>query len=299
MRYEAGARATGAPAGLNGAPDGPNGGPAIGGDAAGDVTLGGPSGPAIGGDATGDVTPGGPAAGVRDALAFGDGIDALSPKARALPHAARVRIGIGAALVLVLIGLGVAVAVTIFAPHGGTSTVPPVSASTRVEASSGAAAPAAATSAPVFVHVLGAVRHPGLYQLRSGARVVDAIGAAGGFAPAAEQGGVNLARVLSDGEQVVVPTKGQAAPPGAAAARGTAGASVGGGAGTAASGAKVNLNSATQAELETLPRIGPALAQRIIDWRTKNGRFASIQDLANVTGIGEKTFDGLKELVTV
>lgn len=260
--------------------------------------AGGASEAAVGEDATGDVTPGGTGAGGSEPPTAGVGIEALSPNARTLPHAARVRIGIGAALVLALIGLGAAVAVTIFAPHGATSTVPRVSASTSVDAPSGAAPPVA-TSAPVFVHMLGAVRRPGLYQLRGGARVVDAIGAAGGFAPEAEQGGVNLARVLSDGEQVVVPTKGRAGAPGAAAAPGTAGASAGGSVGGAASGAKVNLNSASQAELETLPRIGPALAQRIIDWRTKNGRFASIQDLANVTGIGEKTFNGLKELVTV
>jgi competence protein ComEA helix-hairpin-helix repeat region len=229
----------------------------------------------------------------------GDGIDGLSPSSRTLPRAARLRIGAGAAIVLLLLALGVAVAVTMFAPHGGSSTVPAVSANTKQGEEGAGGVGAAATAAPAFVHVLGAVRHPGLYQLATGARVVDAIAAAGGFAANAEQGGVNLARVIADGEQLVVPVTGQGAPAGPAAGAGGAGAPPGASGGSGGPGAKVNLNTATETELETLPRIGPALAARIIDWRTKNGRFATVQDLSNVTGIGEKTFDGLKDLVTV
>jgi competence protein ComEA len=137
------------------------------------------------------------------------------------------------------------------------------------------------------------VKDPGLFQLHDGARVVDAVAAAGGFTDDAQQGGVNLARVVSDGEQLVVPRVGEA-PPASAVGGGAAAAP-----GSVAPGAKVNINTATATELETLPRIGPAMAQRIVDWRTANGRFSTVDDLLSVTGIGEKTFDGLKDQVTV
>ena len=134
--------------------------------------------------------------------------------------------------------------------------------------------------------MIGEVEHPGLFTLRDGDRVVDAIAAAGGFTDTADQAQVNLARFVSDGEQLVVPVVG-AAPPVA----GAAGAGVGGG--------KVNLNTADLTTLETLPRVGPAMAQRIIDWRTSKGRFSSVEDLMSVTGVGDKTFEQLKDLVTV
>ena len=136
-------------------------------------------------------------------------------------------------------------------------------------------------SADIYVHVLGAVLSPGLYELRDGDRIVDAVAAAGGFAEGADQTQLNLARVLSDGEQLQVPLLGELAP-----------------AGDEQSG-KVNLNTATLEQLETLPRVGPALAQRILDWRESNGRFSAIEDLMSVTGIGDKTFEGMRELVTV
>jgi competence protein ComEA len=155
--------------------------------------------------------------------------------------------------------------------------------------SAGAPSPTPTVAAVLFVHVLGAVAHPGLYTLPAGSRVVDAVGAAGGMTHDADQSGVNLARLLSDGEQLVVPHVGEVVAP-AAGATGRA-ASVPGG--------KVNLNTATEDELETLPRVGPAMAAKILDWRTQNGRFTSVDDLMNISGIGQKTFDSLKDLVTV
>ncbi|MET0782721.1 MAG: helix-hairpin-helix domain-containing protein, partial [Leifsonia flava] len=125
-------------------------------------------------------------------------------------------------------------------------------------------------------------------------RVMDAVAAAGGFAATADPGGVNLARELSDGEQLVVPAVGEVPPPSAVAP----GAS-GGAAGGAASGGPIDLNRATVADLDTLPRIGPALAQRIIDWRDANGGFSSVDELREVSGIGDKTFESLQDLVTV
>ena len=142
----------------------------------------------------------------------------------------------------------------------------------------------------VYVHVLGQVAHPGLYVLDDGARVAEVLAAAGGTLPDADLGAVNLARPLTDGEQVVVPVLG-AGP--LAAAPGS------GGTGGSGPGALVDLNTADAAALETLPRIGPALAQRIIEWRTSNGRFTSVDDLLGVPGIGDKMLAGLRDLVRV
>jgi len=153
----------------------------------------------------------------------------------------------------------------------------------------------AATVAPgaaIYVHVLGEVASPGLYLLAPRARLVDALAAAGGTLDTADLQAVNLARPLSDGEQIVVPEIGASPAPGKSGA---------GGAGTDAADAdgQVNLNTADRAALETLPRIGPALAERIIDWREENGRFRSVDDLLAVPGIGEKLLAGVREKVRV
>lgn len=177
------------------------------------------------------------------------------------------------------------VVVSAFGQQGSTSTVdaPAPSASTAADAP-------ATPGSELLVHVLGAVANPGLMTLAPGARVLDAVAAAGGLTDDADLSTVNLARPVSDGEQLAVPRIGEPLPASPAA---------GPGSGPGAGASTVNLNTATQADLETLPRIGPALAARILDWRTANGRFASPSDLLAVTGIGEKLFDGLKDRVTV
>lgn len=226
-----------------------------------------------------------------------DAFARLAPTAHAQGRARR-RIGVGAAVVLLIAALVVAVVVSAVGQQTGQVVDPGAGAGAGPDAEPGAGAAepggpssSAATGGILFVHVLGAVRRPGLFELRDGARVIDVVAAAGGLAPTADPSGVNLARLVSDGEQLYIPRLGEAqpgAPPGAP----------GPGGGPGATGGKVNLNSAGVAELDTLPRIGPAMAQRIIDYREANGRFSSIEDLRNVTGIGEKTFDALKELIT-
>lgn len=141
-------------------------------------------------------------------------------------------------------------------------------------------------SGELYVHVLGAVEKPGLYVLDLEARVVDAVAAAGGTTTDADLTAVNLARVVDDGEQIVVPVAGATsdAPGGVALPPGDD---------------RVDLNTADQAALETLPRIGPALAERIIAWREENGRFASVDDLLAVPGIGEKLLAGVRDGVRV
>lgn len=134
-----------------------------------------------------------------------------------------------------------------------------------------------------YVHIVGEVKTPGVYALEVGSRLFDAVVAAGGFLRDADQASVNLARQLTDGEQVLVLKLG-AAPSGGSASAGAAGKTV-------------SLNRATQAELEALPGVGPTLAGRIIDWRQANGGFKRKEDLLKVGGIGQKLFAGLSKLV--
>jgi competence protein ComEA len=143
---------------------------------------------------------------------------------------------------------------------------------------------AATTASTVVVSVVGLVARPGLVTLPAGSRVADAIEAAGGLLPEADPATVNLAAVVGDGQQLSV---------GVPAA---AGASSGA---PAAPGGRVDLNSATVADLDALPGIGPVLAQRIVSWREQQGRFASVEQLDDVPGIGPTIYEQLKDLVTV
>ena len=147
----------------------------------------------------------------------------------------------------------------------------------------------------VVVSVAGKVVRPGLVRLPVGSRVDDALRAAGGPVAGTSPGLLNLARRLVDGEQVLV---GVEPPPGspAGAPTGTSGAAT---AGTAAAGAPLDLNAATLADLDALPGIGPVLAQRILDWRAEHTRFASVDQLREVTGIGEAKYQDLKAQVAV
>ncbi|MEA2286293.1 MAG: competence protein ComEA [Solirubrobacteraceae bacterium] len=146
-----------------------------------------------------------------------------------------------------------------------------------------------------LVHVAGAVRRPGVYRLAAGARVEDAVRRAGGARPGADVNAINLAAKVADGQQVVVPARAPKAPtaPGSGPP-GDAGAA----AGTAAAGpgtvAPVSLNSATAEQLDTLAGVGPATANKIIEYRTQNGGFRSVDDLAQVPGIGPKRMESLR-----
>jgi competence protein ComEA len=162
----------------------------------------------------------------------------------------------------------------------------------------------APTKAPIAVHVIGAVPRPGLYEFSEGARVQDAIDAAGGLLTSANADAVNLAALLTDGQQLNIPYKSGEQPteddntslilPGAdddddEASNGQ----------SSSGGQLININTASSAELQSLPGIGPALSQRIIDYRTENGAFTSIEDIMDVSGIGPATFNRIKDLITV
>ena len=137
-------------------------------------------------------------------------------------------------------------------------------------------------SPKIYVHVAGSVKSPGIYQLDSGSRVYYAVLAAGGFTAKANQASVNMARALTDGEQLLISS-------------GISSSVFEGG----VTSSLMSLNQASSSQLEDLPGVGPALAGRIIDWREANGGFKAKEDLLNVAGIGDKLFASVKDLVTL
>ncbi len=172
----------------------------------------------------------------------------------------------------------------------------------------GSAAGGGGAGAPadlLVVSVSGRVAHPGVVRVSDGARVADVLAAAGGAQPGVDLSGLNLARRVVDGEQIAVgvppaPDAAGQPPSGGAGAGGAAGSPGSGGpvgSGSAGSAAKVDLNTATVAQLDTLPGVGPVTAQHIVDWRTHNGRFVRVDQLREIDGIGERRFQQLRDLV--
>ncbi|MFE6754804.1 helix-hairpin-helix domain-containing protein [Streptomyces sp. NPDC057684] len=156
-------------------------------------------------------------------------------------------------------------------------------------AASAAGGAAGASGAGIVVDVSGKVRSPGIHRLPAGSRVADALRAAGGIRPGVDPTGINRARLLADGEQVVVGAPGA---PGGIGSGGSAGS-----AGAAAAAGPIGLNTATAEQLDTLPGVGPVLAQHIIDYRTEHGGFRSVEELREVNGIGDRRFSDLQNLV--
>ena len=152
----------------------------------------------------------------------------------------------------------------------------------------------AAVADLIKVDVEGAVVAPGVYELNAGARIDDAIAAAGGMTEAAVGTAVNRAQALSDGEQVYVPTQNEVTFGVNSSAAGTSASS---GASSSAESEKISINNATAEELQELSGIGEVLSQRIIDYREKNGGFSSLEDLKNVSGIGDTRFEALKDSI--
>ncbi|WP_063759937.1 helix-hairpin-helix domain-containing protein [Streptomyces sclerotialus] len=214
-----------------------------------------------------------------------------------------------------LVALGVVLLIAVaFAVHHFWSARPqavraPATQHASMPAAGGTPAAAGVPSSTpdrrVVVDIAGKVRRPGLHRLPSGARVADALRAAGGVRPGTDTRTLNRARLLVDGEQIVVGAPG-AAPPGAGGQPASGGAPGAAGAASTSSGASgvgatpagpVSLNSATAAQLDTLPGVGPVLAQHIIDFRTQHGGFTSIDQLQEVNGIGDRRFADLRPLV--
>jgi len=147
------------------------------------------------------------------------------------------------------------------------------------------------TEQPIVVQIAGAVPRPGVYALAKGSRVQDAISAAGGFLAEADKTGINLARALDDGEQLEIPYAEGSSP--------VLGTPLPASTESASSSELIDINTASLAELDTLPGIGPTTAQKIIDYREQNGPFLTKEDIINVSGIGPGTYERLKDLITV
>jgi competence protein ComEA len=189
------------------------------------------------------------------------------------PRALRWKLGVSAAIVLIA-----GVVVVVVGSSFVRSVAPAPEPLPALEMAS--AADSVAEEEVVVVHVVGAVARPGVVSLPASSRVYDALLLAGGALAEAELAGVNLARIVFDGEQIVVPRIGE---PVVSASPGAPGL--------------ISLSRADQATLETLPRIGPATAERIIAWRTEHGSFESVEDLLAISGIGPATLEGLADRV--
>ena len=223
-----------------------------------------------------------------------------------LPETLRGRTSLETGPVVLVVGL-VALAVTaatvvvlrmggdteVLAPPAPSGTVSALVPERQPGAVASAGAPAgvvtgAGVTGTVTVDVAGRVRRPGVATLPAGSRVVDALRKAGGPRGRVDLSTLNLARILVDGEQILV---GRGAAP--------TGTAVSGGASPGAAGALVNINTATAEQLDTLPGVGPVTASKILDWRTAHGAFSSVEELLEVDGIGEKTLADLAPHVTV
>jgi competence protein ComEA len=218
-----------------------------------------------------------------------------------VPDSVRGRISLGAgqvAVVAVLAVVGLALTCWWLVRSAGHEVVAPTALRSPraalvtpdvggLNGASAEASPAAGATAKVVVDVAGRVRRPGIAVLRQGARVIDALRAAGGARPGVDLGGLNLARVLNDGEQVVVGQPTVAGP--VASASGSDPPVTG----------LVNINTADETTLESLPEVGPVTAQAIITWRTQNGGFSSVDQLLDVDGIGDATLAQLTPFVTI
>lgn len=200
----------------------------------------------------------------------------------------------GACALIVACVIGIAFAVT-SADAGGFQVVPAAE-----EAKEGEGAPVDGTEeepAPdIYVHVAGCVAAPGICRLPQGARIAEAIEAAGGFTAEAACESVNLAREVQDGEQIIVASVTEVE----AGAASAAGVSVASSAqGSAQADGRININAATEADLQTISGIGPAKAQKIIAYRESNGPFKTVEDLCNVSGIGTKTLENIRDQISV
>lgn len=169
-------------------------------------------------------------------------------------------------LLIVAVGLVVTVALLV----SGQTAAQPIKVAKRTSTS-------AVEVKAGYVHLTGAVKSPGVYPISIGMRLFEVIALAGGFTSQADRESVNLARAVTDGEQIIVSGAGE----------------------SQVNDGLIHLNKATAADFDKLPGIGPTLSARIVDWREANGGFKSVDDLRRVSGIGDKLFSGIKALVTI
>ncbi len=220
-------------------------------------------------------------------MGFLDEVDSLRAKGGLSAPSMPLVIGLGVVAVVVALVAGYFALGSVFQP-GIVVELGDQTGMSQDGAEEGQDAESAETF--LYVHVTGAVTKPGLYEMPQGSRVKDAVDAAGGFSKDAQQESVNLARQLSDGEQVVVASKSAAAPSPSSASSSPS---------TSAKGGKVNINSANAEQLMEIDGIGEATAAKIIAYREEKGPFKSIEDIKDVSGIGDKKFESMKDSITV
>jgi competence protein ComEA len=207
-------------------------------------------------------------------------------------------VGLAVTVVALLVGVGLWYTRSLPRPidvatSAGTAPAPPAATgSFAPAAATSSLSPSASPSAVLIVDVTGAVQRPGVFEFQPGDRVIDAVERAGGARDNADLTLLNLAAPLTDGQQILVPTKGATT----ASVPGTTGGVPGS---SGATGALVNINTADEATLETLNGVGPVLAAAIMQYRTEHGPFASVDQLDEVSGIGPATLEDLRSQVTV
>jgi len=248
-------------------------------------------------------------AGHRASSAVGDLLPAQAQRLRVERGLDAQHVAVVALVLAVLIALGAwwvlagnpgspqAVAPVAAGPHPVDQATPPTDPDPEADtavATTPVTTPAAGTEPMVVVDVAGKVRRPGLVTLPAGSRVADALRSAGGASPGVDLTGLNLARLLVDGEQLLVGTEAATLPGAPPTPVMTSPVAP-----TVPVGAPVNVNTATLEQLDTLPGIGPVTAQSILDWRTANGSFTSVDELLEVDGIGDVTLADIRDLVTV
>jgi competence protein ComEA len=207
---------------------------------------------------------------------------------------------VAVAVVVVAVGVRYVVLPRQAGPAAAQAVVLAPVAGSPSPAAADAATPAASPTPDVMVYVCGAVRTPGVVRLPAGARVTDALELAGGPTGKAELAAVNLAAQVTDGQQILVPERGAAV----ASAPSSSGSSSGGALGVAPSGgstpgAVIDINTASLEELDALDGVGPSTAQKIIDYRTENGGFKTVDEIKEVPGIGDAKFAAIKDSITV
>lgn len=224
-----------------------------------------------------------------------DNLDDLVPGNRPVPTRV-VIVAVAVVVVVAVVGLIIFTALKqspnsggVAAGAGGTEGGPPVA--------TGVGSPETPPAGDVTVHVAGEVKKPGVLTLPAGSRITDAVQAAGGLTNNADPSALNLAQPLNDGEQIKVPKVGE--PEGSGEAPGSTSGAPGEASGGSTGGGKINVNTASEQELQELPGVGPATSEAIIKHREENGRFESVEQLEDVPGIGPAILERLTPLVTV